>query len=574
MSTITNHSRQWWKEGVFYQIYPASFKDSTGAGTGDLAGILSKLDYLKDLGVDCIWISPFYDSPQVDLGYDISNYEDVYPPYGTVADVEKIIKGCHDRGMKIVFDLVINHTSDQHEWFKASRSSKDNPKRDWYIWRPARIDENGERQPPNNWRGNFNGSVWTWDEETQEYYMHLFCPEQPDLNWENEETRKAIYQTAMTFWLEKGVDGFRVDTVNMYSKGSLDDVAIVDPNDRWQPASHVYCNGPRMHEYLREMDQILSKYGAITIGELPATPDPAHVRRYISAADPQLSMVFQFDIVDIDIVRNQKFEIQPWPLTKFKDIVSMWQTFIEGTDSWTTVFFENHDQPRCISRYANDDPKYRVQAGKMMAIVACALTGTLFVYQGQELGMTNVPESWPESDYIDVEAINYLKVVKGRHGDDKDALSKALKGVRAVGRDNARTPMQWDDSANAGFSTGAPWHRVNDNYTEINAKAQQGDQDSLLNFWRSMIKLRKEHKDMFVYGHFDTLDYENSSIFSFVKTDGKEKCLCVANFTKESQSFDIKALTDGKQGKILAGNVAQQEENKLQPFEARLYLLE
>lgn len=458
---------------MFYQIYPASFKDSTGSGTGDLAGILSKLDYIKALGVDCIWISPFYDSPQVDLGYDISNYEDVYPPYGTVADVEKIIKGCHDRGMKIVFDLVINHTSNEHAWFKAARSSKTDPKRDWYIWRPARIDENGQRQPPNNWRGNFNGSVWTWDEETQEYYLHLFCPEQPDLNWENEETRKAIYQTAMTFWLEKGVDGFRVDTVNMYSKGSLDDVEVVDPHDKWQPAHHVFCNGPRMHEYLREMDQILSKYGAITIGELPATPDPAHVRRYISAADPQLSMVFQFDIVDIDIGKNQKFEIQPWPLTKFKDIVTMWQTFIEGTDSWTTVFFENHDQPRSISRYGSDDPAHRVQAGKMMAIVACALTGTLFIYQGQEIGMTNVPESWPQSDYIDVEAINYINLIKGRHGEDEGALAKAKKGIRAVGRDNARTPMQWDDSDNSGFSTGKPWHRVNDNYPEINAKSKK-----------------------------------------------------------------------------------------------------
>jgi oligo-1,6-glucosidase len=291
--TITER-RKWWKEGVVYQIYPASYKDSNGDGIGDIPGIISKLDYIQSVGVDIVWICPMYGSPQVDMGYDISDYEAVYPPYGTIQDMELLIAETHRRGMRIILDLVINHTSDQHKWFQESRSSKTNPKRDWYIWRPARY-VNGVRKPPNNWRGNFGGSVWQWDEQSQEYYLHLFCPEQPDLNWENEETRRAIYKSAMIFWLDKGVDGFRVDTVNMYSKGTvMADAPVTDPNNEWQFAGYQYCNGPRMHEFLREMNEILVRYDAMTVGECPHTHDPAHVLRYVGAAQKQLNMVFQF----------------------------------------------------------------------------------------------------------------------------------------------------------------------------------------------------------------------------------------------------------------------------------------
>lgn len=289
---MTIAQRPWWKDGVVYQIYPASFKDSNGDGVGDIPGITQSLDYIQSLGGDIIWVCPMYDSPQIDMGYDISDYEKVYPPYGTVADMEELIQKCHNRGMRILLDLVINHTSDQHKWFQESRSSKDNPKRDWYIWRPAKYDAQGKRQPPNNWRSNFGGSVWEWDEHTEEYYLHLFVPEQPDLNWENDKTREAIYASSMTFWLERGVDGFRVDTVNMYSKTpDYRDAPITDPGAEWQEAGKIYCNGPRMPEYLREMNAILSRYDAMTVGECPHTPDPARVLQYVSAQEKQLNMV-------------------------------------------------------------------------------------------------------------------------------------------------------------------------------------------------------------------------------------------------------------------------------------------
>lgn len=374
--------RPWWKDGVVYQIYPASFKDSNGDGIGDIPGITQSLDYLKSLGIDIVWICPMYDSPQIDMGYDISDYENVYPPYGTLSDMEELIHECHKRGMRIILDLVINHTSDQHKWFKESRSSKDNPKRDWYIWRPAKYDEQGNPKPPNNWRSNFGGSVWEWDENTQEYYLHLFCPEQPDLNWENEETRKAIYASAMTFWLDKGVDGFRVDTVNMYSKDTAyPNAPITDHGAEWQEAGKVYCNGPRMHEFLAEMNAILCKYDAMTVGECPHTPDPKRVLQYVSAKEKQLNMVFQFDVVDVGMGSVFKYQTTPFAfkLDDIKAAIGRTQGIITGTDAWTTVFMENHDQARSISRFGNDSPQWRVRSGKMLALMLSALSGTLYV---------------------------------------------------------------------------------------------------------------------------------------------------------------------------------------------------
>lgn len=319
--------RTWWKDGTVYQIYPASFKDSNDDGLGDIPGIISKIDYLKDLGIDIIWVSPMYDSPQKDMGYDISNYEAVYPPYGTVADMENLVEACHSRGLKLILDLVVNHTSDEHAWFKESRSAKDNPKRDWYIWRPAKYAADGTRMPPNNWRSFFSGSAWQWDETTEEYYLHLFAIQQPDLNWENKETRRAIYDSAMEFWLKRGVDGFRVDTVNMYSKGNeLPDAPIIDDGVYEQPAHTRFCNGARMHEFLREMNtEVLSKYDTMTVGELPYTPDPAHVLRYVGSGDKQLDMVFQFDIVDLGMGEKRKYQFAPWKLSTMKEVVSKWQ---------------------------------------------------------------------------------------------------------------------------------------------------------------------------------------------------------------------------------------------------------
>lgn len=331
---MTGPEKNWWKDGVVYQIYPASFKDSNDDGLGDIPGIISKIDYLQDLGVDIVWVSPMFESPQVDMGYDISNYEEVHRPYGTVQDMEVLIEACHSRNMRLILDLVINHTSDQHAWFKESRSSRDNPKRNWYIWKPPKYAADGTRMPPTNWRSHFSGSAWEYDEPTGEYYLHLFASCQPDLNWENPEAREAIYDSSMRFWLDKGVDGFRIDCVNMYSKGStFPDAPIFNPKAAEQPAWMIYCNGPRMHEFMREMNEkVLDHYDAMTVGELPHTPETADVLKYISAGDKQLNMVFQFDIVDIGQGLSYKYKFQEWKLPVLKNIVTKWQTFIDGTD--------------------------------------------------------------------------------------------------------------------------------------------------------------------------------------------------------------------------------------------------
>ena len=570
---MTSASRTWWKDGIVYQIWPASYKDSNGDGIGDIPGIISKLDYLKDLGVDIIWVSPVYQSPQVDMGYDISDYEDIHRPYGTVADAEALIKGCHDRGMRLLFDLVINHTSDLHPWFRESRSSKDNQKRDWYIWRPPKHNKDGSRKPPNNWRAHFGGSAWEWDETSQEYYLHLFCPEQPDLNWENEVTRNAIYESAMKFWLEKGVDGFRVDTVNMYSKGdSFPDAPVTDPDAEFEFSPNLFCNGPRMHEFLREMNsKVLSKYDCMTVGECPHTPETADVIRYVSALEKQLNMIFQFDIVDLGQGKDCKFDMVPFKLTDFKGLLDKMQRLTDGTDAWSTVFIENHDQARSISRYASDLPQYRSRSGKLLAILLATLSGTLFIYQGQEIGTINTPKTWTESDYKDVEALNYIQRIKSQHPNDAAALKEALKGIQHVGRDNARVPVQWNDSPHGGFTTGTPWMRAHDLYPEINVEQQLNDPNSVLQFWKKMLKMRKEHVDLFVHGNFELLEKESEEVVVYTKTFEGEKVLVVLNFTGEKVEMVAPDGIDRGRLKLLVGNVDQPEEGTLAPYEGRVF---
>ncbi|KAK1832352.1 alpha-glucosidase, partial [Podospora conica] len=572
----------WWKDAVVYQIYPASFKDSNSDGLGDIPGILSKLDYLQALGIDIIWISPMFDSPQVDMGYDISDYEAVYPPYGTVQDMERLIAACHERGMKIILDLVINHTSDQHKWFKESRSSRDNPKRDWYIWKPPRYAEDGTRMPPTNWRSYFSGGTWEWDELTGEYYLHLFAKEQPDLNWDNEETRNAIYDSAMRFWLDRGVDGFRVDTVNMYSKGDeFLDAPIIDPAFYEQPAWLYYANGPRMHEFLREMnDKVLKYYDAVTVGELPHTPDPKKVLDYVGAGDKQLSMVFQFDIVDIGQGVARKYEFQPWKLPLLKSIVAKWQQFIEGTDGWTTAFCENHDQGRSVSRFASDAPEYRVLSAKMLAIMMTALTGTLFLYQGQEIGMINVPRTWPISEFRDIESVNFYKSIAAQTGNDREKLAYVMHSLQILGRDNARLPMQWDGSKYAGFTDcerGA-WMRVHDEFEEINVARQVGDPESTWSFWRDMIRLRKEEKDVLIHGTFEGFDMDGEETFVFAKRGGGKMVVVVLNFTGEEQSVELPIegleLRVGNYGDVdEVEKLAEGRVRVLRPWEGRLYMV-
>ncbi|OAQ60499.1 maltase [Pochonia chlamydosporia 170] len=592
--TVISREKKWWKEAVIYQIYPASFCDSNGDGIGDLPGITSKLDYIARLGVNVIWICPMYDSPQIDMGYDISNYEDVYRPYGTVEDMEVLIRETHARGMRIMLDLVINHTSDQHAWFKESRSSKDNPKRDWYIWRPAKYSPSGERLPPNNWRSNFGGgSAWEWDEATGEYYLHLFATEQPDLNWENEVTRKAIYASAMEFWLDRGVDGFRVDTVNMYSKPDLSDAPIVDPKAPFQPAGLLYCNGPRMHEFLGEMNAILSRYGAITVGELPNTPDMDRVLQYVSAKAKQLDMVFQFDVVDTGFGKTHKYETTPknYTLPDFKAAVGRTQGLIRGSDGWTTVFLENHDQARSVSRFTDDRPEYRVLGAKMLALMESCLSGTQYVYQGQEIGCVNVPkETYPVENYLDIDSCLFIKMTKDLHGaDNKQELDKAFSALQHLARDHSRVPIAWNGKAKyGGFSEAAEkagldvkesWMKPHPLAGEINVASQVDDPDSVFAFWRKMLRFRREHADLLVYSDFRDLRPQDMDLFVFVKEDprGADKAVVILNFTTEEKKVVMPTaeelgLQDVKLVPVMSTHGGKIREGVLSPFEGQVYL--
>ncbi|KZT58229.1 glycoside hydrolase family 13 protein [Calocera cornea HHB12733] len=585
---------KWWKEATVYQIYPASFKDSNGDGLGDIPGISSKLDYIKTLGVNVLWICPFYKSPQYDMGYDISDYQDVHAPYGTKADIDALIQGTHERGMKIIFDLVVNHTSHEHAWFKESRSSRDSPKRDWYMWRPGKVVD-GKRVPPNNWRSNFGGSVWEWDEPTQEvrvprlfapacigadayqYYLHYFAVQQPDLNWENPVVRKAVYATAVNFWLDKGVDGFRIDTVNMYSKYlDFPDAEVVDPSTPWQPADKYYSNGPRLHEFLKEMHrECFSKYDVVSIGECPNTPDWKDVLPFVSTREKELDMVIQFDLASMDHGGGElRLWHRDWKLHLFKAITEDAQMLaIPEHNAWCTTYLENHDQARSVSRFGSDEPAFRVQSAKMLATYLLTLSGTPIIYQGEELGMVNMPPSWDvDTEYKDLNTIDYMQELRRIAGDDKDKLAQGIRGAQLTARDHSRTPMQWDGSANAGFSTAKQtWMRVNDSYREINAAAQEGDGGSVLAYYRALLKLRHAYKQLFVYGQFELCDIDNKDTMTFIKRSGAEYALVLLNFTKEDQPFVVPSHFKG-QPELLISNVPEAGKHVLRPFEARIYV--
>ncbi|KAL2793087.1 glycoside hydrolase superfamily [Aspergillus keveii] len=578
IETVPTGTNNWWKEATIYQVYPASFKDSNGDGWGDIPGVIEKVPYLHSLGVDVVWLSPMYDSPMLDMGYDVSDYENVLPAYGTVADVEKLVEECHKYGMRLILDLVVNHTSDQHKWFLESRSSKDNPKRDWYFWRPPRYDDKGNRLPPTNYRGYFAGSTWTWDEHTQEYYLHLYAKEQPDLNWDNLETRKAIYDSAVRFWLDKGVDGFRVDTVNKYSKYTdFPDAPITDPKSYIQPAIPMWCNGPRIHEFIREMyDEALEPYGdVVTVGELANCPGPAHVLKYVGASAKQLSMVFHLDIGHIGMGSlEDKYILHPWKLTEMKSIVAKWQTFIEGTDGWTTAFCENHDNGRSVSRFASDAPEFRERSAKMLALMMMAMTGTLFLYQGQEIGMTNAPREWPIDEYKDIEGLGYYREAQSQvaSGVDPTREERIMDGLRVLARDHSRLPMQWDDSPQAGFTTGEPWMRTHDLYREINVKKQEGDPASVLSFWKQALQLRKEHRQLFIHGAFEVLDFDNQEVFCFMKSRGEDQALVILNFTPTEQPCPQSEMVARMKLLISSYPASSEGRRKLQPYEGRIYV--
>jgi oligo-1,6-glucosidase len=543
-------TRTWWKEAVIYQIYPRSFNDSNGDGIGDIPGIIEKLDYIKELGVDVIWLSPIYQSPNDDNGYDISDYYNIMDEFGTMDDFDALLKGIHERGMKLVMDLVVNHTSDEHKWFEESRKSKDNPYRDYYIWEP---------EIPNNWQSFFSGPAWELDEQTGEYYLHLFTKKQPDLNWENPKVREEVYKM-MRFWLDKGIDGFRMDVIPLISKRL--DWPDADFSNFAKVVEEVYANGPRLHEFLQEMNrEVLSHYDILTVGEAPGVP-PELANLYVGESRKELNMIFHFGHMFLDW-GTDKYDYKDWNLNEFKDVFFTWHKAL-GEEGWVSPFLDNHDFSRMVSRWGNDG-EYRVQSAKMLATLILSLRGTPSVYMGSEIGMTNVAFESIE-DYDDVETRNAYKAYK-EAGRDMD---KFMEAVHKQSRDNVRTPIQWDDTDNAGFTTGTPWIGVNPNYTQINAQAVLADQDSIFYYYQKMLGVRKAHSTL-VYGDFELIDQGSDQLFAYRRWDAEGEFFIYLNFSSEELRTLPRPQT--KYLDLVIGNYsdAEQHELILRPWEARVY---
>ena len=519
--------KTWWKEAVVYQIYPRSFMDSNGDGIGDLKGITSRLDYLKYLGIDVIWLSPVYKSPNDDNGYDISDYQDIMDEFGTMEDFDEMLAAAHERGIRIVMDLVVNHTSDEHKWFVESRKSTDNKYRDYYIWREGK----DAQTPPNNWGSCFSGSAWQYDEETSMYYLHLFSKKQPDLNWDNPKVRKEVFDM-MTWWCDKGIDGFRMDVISMISKTKeMPDGEVTDLYGDFSP----YCiHGPNVHKYLQEMNEkVLSKYDIMTVGET-AGVTIEQAKQYAGEDTHELNMVFQFEHVE----RNGSGKYGKWtneqlPLTVLKKTMSRWQTELYGK-AWNSLFWDNHDQPRAVSNFGDDRPQYREASAKMLATCLHMQQGTPYIYQGEELGMTNYPFQSPE-EFRDIESIN---AYKEWCSDGVVSHEDFWPCIIFKSRDNARTPVQWDDSWQAGFTAGTPWIAVNPNYKEINAKAETADPNSVFHYYKKLIELRKKNPIM-VYGKYDLMLEDSEELFVYTRTLDEEKLLVVCSFCDHETSFTV-----------------------------------
>ncbi|KAI9839854.1 MAG: hypothetical protein M1819_000044 [Sarea resinae] len=520
------------------------------------------------------------------MGYDIQDYEEIDPAYGTLADVDNLIAELKKRDMKLMMDIVANHTSDQHAWFLESKKSVDNPKRDWYIWKKPKFDQDGKPQPPNNWSqilGEAN-SVWNYDEKTGEYYLGLFSPEQPDLNWENLEVRKAVWDV-LHFWIKRGACGFRMDVINLISKvQSFPDAQVVMPDHKYQPGMKFYANGPRLHEYLREINrEVLSKYDTITVGEMPWVSDENEIIKVVGSKSGELNMIFIFDLVDIDNVPGKvRFTLQEWKPKTLKQIVSRWQRVMIEKDGWNSVFVENHDNPRSVSRYTDDSDEFREKGAKLLALMQTTLSGTLYVYQGEELGMRNVPPSWAPEEYKDIEAINFWKKSTTMYPNDQKKLGEARHILQSKARDHARTPMQWDSSPNAGFCApdAKPWMRVNDDWKTVNAKAQteykDPDQLSVWQFWQRGLAARKENKDVFVYGDFKLVNGDDEKVFGYTRTAATGRTFLVAlNFSGDATEWEIPSAVKVKTwvaGNYTAKGPEKQTSGtiKLQPWEGLL----
>ncbi len=556
--------KKWWKESVVYQIYPRSFYDSNGDGIGDLPGITQKLDYLKSLGADVVWLSPVYKSPNDDNGYDISDYQAIMTEFGTLADFDRMLAGMHQRGIKLVMDLVVNHTSDEHPWFVESRKSKDNPYRDYYIWRPPK-----DGKEPNNWEAAFSGSAWQLDPATGEYYLHLFSKKQPDLNWENPKVRQEVYKM-MQWWLKKGVDGFRMDVINMISKvPGLPDAPVVRDHP-YQPAWMMTTNGPRLLEFLHEMKvEVLSKYDLITVGETPnvSTKQAAAITDEESGS---LNMVFQFEAMGLDMDLDRR-KGTSWKLTDLKRLMTRWQKDLEGK-GWNSNYLNNHDQPRQVSRFGNDR-EYRVESAKLLGTFLHMLQGTPYVYQGEEIGMTNVAFD-TIADYNDIQTVNMYHELVEEKGEDP---TNVMAMIHHSSRDNARTPMQWNAGPQAGFTSGKPWLKLNPRYHEINVDQALADKDSIFNYYQKLIGLRKSVLAI-IYGRYDLILPDHAQIYAFTRTLDNERLVVALNFSTQPAAFTLPADITYKESTLLIANypVASGEDVHaftLRPYEARVYRL-
>lgn len=557
---MAQEKHTWWKEAVIYQIYPRSFADSNGDGIGDLNGITEHLPYLEKLGIDVIWLSPVYRSPNDDNGYDISDYRDIMTEFGTMEDFDRMLKEAHRHHIRIVMDLVVNHTSDEHAWFIESRKSKDNPYRDYYIWKDPK---NGKE--PNNWESCFSGSAWQFDEATGQYYLHCFSKKQPDLNWEDPKVRDEVFDM-MNWWCEKGIDGFRMDVISMISKdpaypdGPVNDGVYGDLNP-------YVCNGPHVHEYLEEMNRrVLSKYDIMTVGEAAGvTIDEA--KKYANSNESELNMVFHFEHTDGSANSDSiigKWTYNPPKLSYVRGILNKWQVELEGK-AWGSLYWDNHDQPRAVSRFGNDDPKWRVLSAKMIATVLHMQKGTPYVYQGEEIGMTNMHFS-SVKDCNDIEEKNaYQQYVVDHHMISSEDM---LKCFDAIGRDNARTPMQWNAKEHAGFTTGTPWFTVNPNYKEINTEAALADPDSVFYYYQKLIYLRHT-MPIIVYGVFHSLLEDSDCIYAYERTLDGQTLTVACNWTDREVECRV---PDGIEGEELISNYTDHRDGVLQPYEARVIL--
>ena len=556
--TVLN--KAWWKEAVVYQIYPRSFMDSNGDGIGDLNGITEKLEYLKELGIDVIWLSPVYQSPNDDNGYDISDYQAIMEEFGTMEDYDRMLARAHELGIKIMMDLVVNHTSDEHAWFVESRKSVDNPYRDFYIWRKGK-----DGKEPNNWGSCFSGSAWKYDSQTDMYFLHLFSKKQPDLNWDNPKVRDRVFDM-MNWWCEKGIDGFRMDVISLISKpeGLPDGI----PGETGYADSGC-ANGPHVHEYLKEMNRkVLSHYDLITVGEASGVT-LEEAKKYACADGSELNMVFQFEHMgsgpEADN-RYGKWDSHKMPLPVWKKILSRWQTGLEGK-AWNSLFLSNHDQPRSVSWFGNDSEQYREISAKMLGTCLHMMQGTPYVYQGEELGMCNAYFDQLD-DYRDIESLNAYKELTETCGVSHEEMMGYLK---RISRDNARTPMQWDDSANAGFTTGTPWIKVNSNYPKVNAKQEISDPDSVFSYYKKLIRLRHEN-EIIVYGDYKLLAPENEALFIYTRMLGTQRLMVLCNFTEKEVPIPAEVTEQiPADAQLLIGNYSKQKEKMLQAYEARVY---